>query len=340
MTQPQASIVITPREQFSKARRSLASILENTDSSVPIVYIDGNSPPALAAFLRRQSRERGFTLLQRDYFLGSNEARNLGLQHVDTKYVVFIDNDVSVTPGWLDTLVRCAEETGAWAVGPLYLIDDPAKQIIHTAGAELKIVEENGQRRMHERHRFSYTPVARVAEHLVRQPIDLVEFHCMLVRRDVFDRIGPLDEGLISFFDHVDFCLQIADAGGLVYSEPAAVVTHLAPPPYSLSDLPCFLLRWSDAWMEPSIRRFAEKHRLDPNDADFAEHRRFRDGHRMRLFGKARGLVRRIGGKRGLAATEKLCSRVIFGTLLEGTVVRSLERKRLTGRANARALSH
>jgi len=51
-------------------------------------------------------------------------------------------------------------------------------------------------------------------------------------------------------------------------------------------------------------------------------------------------LVRRIGGKRGLAATEKLCSRVIFGTLLEGTVVRSLERKRLAGRANARALSH
>jgi GT2 family glycosyltransferase len=41
------------------------------------------------------------------------------------KYVVFIDNDVLVTPGWLGSLVRRTEETGAWLVGALYCFGEP-----------------------------------------------------------------------------------------------------------------------------------------------------------------------------------------------------------------------
>ncbi|MDQ6767644.1 MAG: glycosyltransferase [Candidatus Eremiobacteraeota bacterium] len=333
-----ATVLITPREQFSKARASLESILARTDPAVPIVYIDGNSPTPLARHLKAESAKRGFTLIRTEHFLAANQARNIGLPHVRTKYVAFVDNDVSVEPGWLDKLIACAEETGAWAVGPLYLIDDPAKQIIHTAGADLRIVEEDGHRRLHEHHRFGHQPVATVRRQLVRQPIDLVEFHCMLVRRDVFDRLGPLDEQLISFFDHVDFCLDIADSGGVVYSEPAAVVTHLAPPPFAFSDLPCFLLRWSNAWMEPSIRRFAEKRRLSLSDEDFNVHRRYRDSHRMRLLGPTRAAVRRLTGSRGLAAADRFVTRIIFDRLIERTVVRTLEQDRRRSQSAAPAL--
>lgn len=42
MPEPLATIVITPREQFSKARRSLESILATTSAEVPLVYVDGN----------------------------------------------------------------------------------------------------------------------------------------------------------------------------------------------------------------------------------------------------------------------------------------------------------
>jgi glycosyltransferase involved in cell wall biosynthesis len=337
MAEAIATIAVTPREQFSKARTSLESILAHTAPDVPLIYVDGNSPPALARYLKDQCAQRGFTLIRTAHFLAANEARNMALPRVHTKYVVFVDNDVSVEAGWLERLISCAEQTGAWAVGPLYLIDDPAKRIIHTAGAELRIIDEGGRRRLHERHRFSSQPLAKVQAQLVRQPIDLVEFHCMLVHTDVFSRLGPLDERLISFLDHVDFCIDVAEAGGGIYIEPAAVVTHLAPPPYALSDLPCFLLRWSDAWMEPSIRRFAEKRRLSVTDEDFAAHRQFRDRHRLRLLGRVRGAVRRLTGPRGLAAADKFVTNVVFDRLIERTVVRSLEKKRARGRAWAYA---
>jgi glycosyltransferase involved in cell wall biosynthesis len=333
MLEKLATVLIVPREQFSKAQRSLESVFACTDPSVPIVYVDGNSPPRLAHYLREQAAKRGFTLIRKEYYLGANEARNLGLARIHTKYVAFIDNDVALSPGWLEALIACAEETGAWAVGPLYLIDDPARQIIHTAGAELRIVEENQKRRMHERHRFGNTPVAKVLDQLVRQRIDLMEFHCLLARTDVFAKLGPLDEGLISFFDHNDFCLSIANAGGSIYFEPAAVVTHLAPPPYALYDLPCFMLRWSNAWMQPSIRRFAEKHNISPTDSDFDVHRKFRDGHRMRLLGRARGALRRIIGVRGEAAAENFLNATVFDRLIEGTVVTRMEQRRLRSRS-------
>ncbi len=332
MPEPLATIVVTPREQFSKARRSLESILATTSAEIPLVYVDGNSPRSLARYVQDRAQQRGFTLIRTPYLLAANQARNLALPHVHTKYVVFVDNDVYVEPGWLERLVACAEETKAWAVGPLYLIDDPAKQIVHMAGAELRIIDEDGHRRLHEHHRFSNQPMAKVRSSLVRESVDLVEFHCMLVRMEAFKQLGPLDEQLLSFLDHVDFCIDVAGAGGSIYLEPAAVVTHLAPPPYALSDLPCFFLRWSDRWMEPSIRRFAEKRRLDATDKDFDAHRQFRDGHRLRLLGRARGAVRRLIGFRGLNVTDRFVTNVVFNRLIERTIVRSLERRRAGSR--------
>ncbi len=194
MSNPAVTIVVSPREQFSKTRRSLESLLACTDPTVPLVFVDGNSPRGVARYLESQAERHGFTLLRIERYLTSNEARNLALPLVRTKYVAFVDNDVGFTPGWLTALVSCAEETSAWAVGPLYLIGDPEKQIVHMAGAQLQIIESDGGRYLHERHRFSNVPVANVQAQLVRERTDLVEFHCMLVRTEVFDRLGPLDE--------------------------------------------------------------------------------------------------------------------------------------------------
>ena len=328
MARPAATVVVVPREQFSKTERSLESLIACTPPDVPIIYVDGNSPQHIARYLQKRAAESGMTLLRSDAYLTSNQARNMALPLIRTPYVAFVDNDVSFTPGWLDTLISSAEETGAWATGPLYLIDDPAKQIVHMAGAELRIVRENGGGRMVERHRFSNVPVTNVRDELVRRQTDLMEFHCLLVRTEVFERIGTLDEGLLSFLDHVDFCLDITAAGGTIFFEPAAVVTHLAPPPYALIDLPFFFLRFSDAWLEPSVRRFASKHALRLEDAEFDGHRRFRSAHRLRLLRRFREAVRRRGGWRAVAVVDALFTNILCDVVIENVVVKHLERRR------------
>jgi GT2 family glycosyltransferase len=333
MTEPQVTIVVVPREQFSKAQASLESIYAAATIPFELVYVDGNSPPPLRRYLAQQAAARGFTLLRTERYLTSNEARNIGVRYGRTEYVAFVDNDVFVQPGWLEALLRCAEDTGAWVVGPLYCygIDGSgAPDIVHTAGADLSIVDDGG-RHLHEKHRHVNRPVAEVRPQMHREPIDLVEFHCMLVRRSALDRLGALDEKLLSFFDHVDFCLAAREAGGAIYFEPDAVVTHLAPPPFAWVDVPHFLLRWSDAWLRSSLRHFAGKHRLSVTDREFQNHVWFRNDHRRRLIAGIRQPIRQLLGKRVGKIVDEVMDRIVFDLVIEHTVVRRMEHRRVTG---------
>jgi GT2 family glycosyltransferase len=259
MANPEVTIVVVPRERFSYTERSLQSIYSHTTFPFRLVYVCAGAPTRIKRFLENESRQKNFQLIGTDHYLSPNQARNLALRHVTSKYVVFIDNDALVTPGWLEALICCAEETEAWVVGPLYLIGALELQTIHMAGGIAHIKKQQGRRILYDEHRLVDTPLAEVRVPLERGPCDYVEFHCMLVRTDVFERLGPLDEGLLSVHEHIDLGLAVRRAGGSVYFEPSAVTTYVPPPPCDWSDLPYFMLRWSEAWNVASVRHFNEK---------------------------------------------------------------------------------
>jgi hypothetical protein len=191
--------------------------------------------------------------------LSPNQSRNLSLRDVHTKYVVFLDNDALVAPRWLESLIQCAEETGAWIVGPLYLYGEFQRAIIHMAGGRLQMEEREGKRVLSDEQYLFDTPLHEAPMSLTRRACDYVEFHCMLVRTDVFERLGPMDEQLLSLQEERDLCLTVLRAGGSVYVEPKAVVTFVPPPPCEWWDLPFFMLRWSEAWNLASVRHFNAK---------------------------------------------------------------------------------
>ena len=279
MNTADVTIVVTPRERFSMAERSLESIYDQTDYPFKLIYVDGGSPRSVKRSLEEQSRRRGFKLIRADHFLSPNQARNISIPLVETKYVVFVDNDVVVGPGWLRALHRCAEDTGAWLVGPLYCVGPIEDEMIHMAGGEARIVEDDGRRRFREAHLHCGRHLPDVRDRLKRTSCELLEFHCMLARREVFDRIGLLDEGLLSDREHIDLCLEVRKAGGLVIFEPAAVISYLPATSFAWSDLPFYLLRWSDVWNRASLQYFNQKWALpdDPRDIHYAwlsDHRR------------------------------------------------------------------
>ena len=260
MSNPQVTIVVVPRERFSCTRESLESIYEHANFPCKIVYVDGNSPAQVRRYLQEKAQENNFQLVRTDYYLYPNQARNLGLAQVSTKYVVFIDNDVVVSPGWLNHLVQCAEETGATVVGPLMCQDKPLHEIVHFAGGECHIwLDKTGRRRLREKMYMQGQQVAQLGDKLQRQQTELAEFHCVLVRTEIFEQVGPLDEAMLNTKEHLDFCMSIAQAGGTVYFEPACVVTYVPGPPLKWTDLHYYMLRWSDAWTLSSLHRLRDK---------------------------------------------------------------------------------
>ncbi|MEO1297783.1 MAG: glycosyltransferase, partial [Cyanobacteria bacterium J06636_16] len=151
MNSPKVTVVVSPRERFSYAQTSLESIYGHTQIPFELVYVDGNSPPSVQAYLKSKADEKGFDLIRIDHFLTPNQARNIGAARVNTPYMAFVDNDVVVSPGWLEALVQCAEATGAAIVGPLTCQDEPVHETVHFAnGVARIIVDVRGRRRLRE----------------------------------------------------------------------------------------------------------------------------------------------------------------------------------------------
>jgi GT2 family glycosyltransferase len=50
----------------------------------------------------------------------------------------------------------------------------------------------------------------------------------MIIRREVFEDIGLLDEGYYTYFDDIDFCFNARKAGWPTWFVPASLVVHLA----------------------------------------------------------------------------------------------------------------
>ena len=341
--EPGVTIIVTPWQHFSQTKASLESIYAFTPSPFALIYIDGNSPPPVQRYLQEEARKRDFTLIRTDRYLTTSEAQNIALAYARTSYVVCVENWVLVTPGWLGSLIRCAEETQAWVVEPLYCTGPMASPIIYSAAPDLAIVEERGVRRLHETAPLAGKPLVDMRRSLKRSTCGYAKSHCLLTRKDVLDRLGGFDEGFTSYQGHRDFSLDVAAAGGSLYFEPESVVVLQGPPPLAWSDLPLYLLRWSDAWLQPSIRHFAKKWRLSEDDHMLQGGVRFRNAERRKFFRPLQSLAQRVLGWRGRSIADRLID-AFFEGILEPTIVAQLERARLRtsgalGRPSATVLS-
>ena len=297
---PQITIIVVPRERFQFTQKSLESLYENTQHPFHLIYIDNNAPEHVREYLKEQSAEKGFELVRSPYYLSPNQARNAGLRRVITPYVVFVDNDIVFAPGWLSALMTCSQETGASVVGSLVCQYEPIHTIVHCIGGDYMepsdyakfargekgpkaTLTEAGQWTVEEKTYFQNQPIAEIKDQIQRQTVGFIEFHAMLVRTDLFNRIGLLDEGFCCTKEYLDFCMTVTRLGEPIYLEPASVVTFLTHPPaptMELSDLPYFMLRWSDEWERASLKHFQEKWNLA--DSKYFQKRYKKLGQRRR----------------------------------------------------------
>jgi len=261
------TICVVPRERFSCAVDSLRNIAGNTAGEFDLLYIDGNSPAVVASRVENICREQGYTYVRREEYLSPNQARNIALQLVETPYVVFADNDLFVYPGWLQALVECADETGAWAVTPTILEGGDKPRVIHMAGGIYREEVKDGYNSFRQRHRFILKLLSDVQDELVREPVDFFEFHCVLLRTDVFSQRQFLDEEFLSHREHLDVSREVRKAGGQVWFEPGSLVRYDNARAFEPYDREYFELRWSPEWCQRSRERSREKWGLAPDDS-------------------------------------------------------------------------
>ncbi|WP_066021812.1 glycosyltransferase family 2 protein [Clostridium sp. CT7] len=56
--------------------------------------------------------------------------------------------------------------------------------------------------------------------------IDFMTGCCILVKRKVIEKVGPLSEEYFMYFEDVDFCVRVKECGYMIWYEPKAVIYH------------------------------------------------------------------------------------------------------------------
>lgn len=209
------SIVIPAHNHWAATRRCLRSIAVSTDGpSFEVVLVDDASTDRTRA---AATRIDGLRVVGLDQNRGFIDACNAGAAAARGRFVLFLNNDTVVTPGWLPAMVRVFDEhADCGAVGARLLHAGGALQeaggIVWRDGTAWNF----GNRDDPDRPEFNY----------VRRT-DYCSGAALLVRRDVFTELGGFDRRYApAYWEDVDLCFRLADRGLSVWYQPAATIFH------------------------------------------------------------------------------------------------------------------
>lgn len=143
------------------------------------------------------------------------------------RYVLLLNPDTIVRPGAVAEPVRFMEEhPQIGIVGPR--LEDPDGTPQRSAFRFPSVLGEleNGTRLgLLSRVLAKHTIAPPAPEHDCQT--DWLSGACLLIRKQVFDDIGYLDEGYFLYFEEVDFCRRAANAGWASWYVPSSRVVHL-----------------------------------------------------------------------------------------------------------------
>jgi hypothetical protein len=247
---------------------------------VRAVVVDNASGDGSAARIAEAVAQRGWgTWVEvrpleenRGFAAGCNAAIRASLRAPDPPDAYLLVNpDARLEPGALEALAgHLALHPGAGIAGPLLRgsggEDQRSARRFPSLAGELEAGLRLGlaSRLL---SRWVVAPASRAEAHAT----DWVPGACMLVRREVFERVGLLDEEFFLYFEEVDLCRRARSAGFECWYVPSARAVHLVGRATGVSGPESRLRRRPRYWFEARSRYFRKHHgRLYKLIADLA----------------------------------------------------------------------
>jgi N-acetylglucosaminyl-diphospho-decaprenol L-rhamnosyltransferase len=225
---PQLSVVIVNFCQWNNTAR-LTHQLRSSEAvrrgAAEVVIIDNHSPGVGTA--KRLRKLSGVSVVRSQKNEGFAKAVNRGSRRSRGEWVLLLNPDVTVAPGFLDEVLEFASrfpavDPDAGVIGFQMRHQDGSKQA--SAGVFPTLFRTlAGLCVPRSRRKCQHQSLNR------RQEVPWVTGGCLLVRRDCFEHLDGLDESFFLYYEDVDFCRRARDGGWGVWYEPSLQVTHHFP---------------------------------------------------------------------------------------------------------------
>lgn len=223
------SIIIVNFNTKKLLKDTLQSIIDTAYlTKYEIIVVDNASTDGSIEMVKNQYPQ--VNLIENKYNLGFPKANNIGIKDALGRYILLLNSDTKVLD---DCIQRCLEymdsKTEIGALGCKLLLangklDHACKRGFPTPEASLyyllKLYKLFPNSKRFGQYTLNYLSIDEISE------VDALTGAFMMVRKEVINNVGLLDETFFMYGEDLDWCFRIKEDGYKVIYYPEAVTIH------------------------------------------------------------------------------------------------------------------
>lgn len=240
---PDVSVVIVTHETRDLTLACLESLAGSTEGMrIETFVVDNASADGTAAAVAERFPE--VELITRTVNGGFSVANNAALRRARGRHTLLLNSDTVVRPGAIEAMSAFLDAHPETGLVGCRLVDGEGHTDASASGLpgmRMQIASWLGLRRLMPlvRHLLAARPLGRLVDAAAggyfvpsaggTEPVE-VEFlssACVMVRREVWERIGLLDERFFLYLEDADLCRRARDAGWRLHYLPGPAIVHL-----------------------------------------------------------------------------------------------------------------
>lgn len=229
LTDVNLSVCIVTYKARDLLKECLYSLYKNThEVDIEVVVVDNGSQDGLAEMLDQEFPTVHF--IQNEVNAGFTRPMNQALRAGNGRYLLLLNPDTVILPDALDRLVNfLGSHPDVGICGPKVLNRDRTLQKPCRRGESRPwavFTYFTGLAALFPKSKLFGEYLMSYMDEDETHPVAGVSGSCMLVRREVFDQIGYLDERFFAYQEDADLCFRARQAGWKINYYPEAQIIH------------------------------------------------------------------------------------------------------------------
>jgi len=222
-SKPKVSILIPTKNNYKMIKRCIDSIEKNTNySNKEIIIIDNDSDPNYKNYkkLKKYYDSLSHDIINYKGNFNFSKMNNLAAKQSSGELLLFLNDDTKILESnWLDELVSICMQDDVGAVGPKLIFSDGTIQ--HAGMVFLKTGAG-----FHPGMRLKKNTNAYHNALNVMRDYSAVTGACLLVKKNIFEKVGGFDDQFDVYYGDSDLCLKIIDTSFRVIYTPFTELLH------------------------------------------------------------------------------------------------------------------
>lgn len=215
------SIIVVALERPILTERCINSIIKNTTVPHEIILVDNGSKGKEALKLINSLQGiKNIKIIRSEYNLGCAEGRNLGIKNVarEAKYIAIMTNDLIALSNWDIEALNLLENTNYIGIQPKILtVDNKIDRACLSFNMQNNFIKF--------KLNFAGEEDSYAASNMPR-PVNSLLGTCIIVKKEIFNKVGLFDANLPSGLEDYEFSLRLASQNIPLLYLPSCKLIH------------------------------------------------------------------------------------------------------------------